>query len=181
MKLYLFRHGQSNHNLAGIISTPEAFLTEEGIRQAQKLRDELAPVKLPIIYSSPYPRAIATAEIVAEANHTPIVIIEGLREHNLGETEGTVETEENIRKNYPDILPILTFRDDGTDEIKSYGAESKCEARERFINTLQEIKQFSPFETAGVSTHGHVMRNLYYHLYGKDKIFKNCEYFILDI
>lgn len=181
MKLYIFRHGQSNYNLANKISKPDAVLTREGIAQAEKLRDELASAKLPIIYSSPYPRAIATAKIVAETNRTPIEIVEDLHEHDLGETEGVDEVQELLEKKYPDILPILNIGDDASDEIKNYGAESKREARERFIAALQEIKNISPYDKAGVSTHGHVIRNLYYHLYGKDRIFKNCEYFIWEI
>lgn len=181
MKLYIFRHGQSDYNLANKISKPDAVLTGEGIAQAEKLRDELAPVKLPVIYSSPYPRALATAKIVAEAHQTPIEIIEDLHEHNLGETEGVEEIREILEQKYPDILPILDIGDKVSDELKNYGAESKHEARERFMGALKKIKEISPYDVAGVSTHGHVMRNLYHHLYGKDKIFKNCDYFILDI
>lgn len=104
-----------------------------------------------------------------------------MHEHDLGETEGVDEVQELLEKKYPDILPILNIGDDASDEIKNYGAESKREARERFIAALQEIKNISPYDKAGVSTHGHVIRNLYYHLYGKDRIFKNCEYFIWEI
>ena len=88
--LYLVRHGETEINAeerfnGGGVDSP---LTAQGIAGAEAARQLLAPVKFARVYSSPLPRAMTTAEIVAGAN-TPITIDPRLREMGLGDWDGT--------------------------------------------------------------------------------------------
>lgn len=76
--LYLFRHGQTNHNAAGVryggAETGE--LTELGIAQATGLSQYLAKTKIDAFYSSPYERAMHTAKIVATRHPDAKIILD---------------------------------------------------------------------------------------------------------
>jgi broad specificity phosphatase PhoE len=84
--MILVRHGQSEFNVVysqtridpGI---PDPRLTEEGRRQAQAAAERLAGRDLTLILSSPYTRALQTAQILAEALDLPIAIEPLVREH----------------------------------------------------------------------------------------------------
>ena len=91
MKLYIFRHGRTDGNDLKICQTPDFELNSEGIKQAEELRDKLAPVNLPIIYASPFERANKTGHIVASAHNTPVEVVDGLQEMRFGEAEGMYE------------------------------------------------------------------------------------------
>ena len=73
---YFFRHGQTNENAAGAIEATgiDAYLTKEGVQQAEELASFLKNKNIDIIYSSPLQRAIKTAEIVIKY-HPDIPII----------------------------------------------------------------------------------------------------------
>ena len=66
-------------------------------------------------------------------------------------------------------------------EVKMPNGESRREALERFKEALDFIRQDCCCDRAGVATHGHVMRIFYYDFFKEDRLFKNCEYFVLDI
>ncbi len=63
MKLYIVRHGETDHNINKIIqghlNTP---LNSNGIIQAQKIANRLKDINFDIIYSSDLSRAKTTAE-----------------------------------------------------------------------------------------------------------------------
>ena len=73
---YFFRHAQTNENQAGerYGTGIDAWLTDLGIAQAEKLGDYLKDKNIEIVYSSPYKRAIDTAKI-AITNNTNVKII----------------------------------------------------------------------------------------------------------
>jgi broad specificity phosphatase PhoE len=89
--MILVRHGQSEFNVVysqtrvdpGI---PDPRLTEEGHRQARLAAARLAAERLAgrdltLILSSPYTRALQTAQILADALDLPIAIEPMVREH----------------------------------------------------------------------------------------------------
>ena len=183
MKLYIFRHGETFANVEKVVSdghSPVVQLTPLGKEQAQNLSRELAPVNLPLLYSSPYDRALETAKFVASAHQTPIEILDDLREFNFGVGEGKTEAEvcQLYSQQFSDVLNV---GDEQTYDVHLPQGESKQEALRRFENALQYIKKNCPFPTAGVATHGHVMAIYYYHLYHQVHGFKNCEYMIIDV
>lgn len=183
MKLYIFRHGQTKANKLQRVQTGyEEFaqLDETGISQAEKLRDELAAENLPVVYASPFDRARQTGETVASANNSDIVILDDLREVDFGTAEGLAETE--VMEKYGDeFSAVLNVSDMATYDVKIPNGESKREALERFKEALEFIKQDCQCDKAGVATHGHIMRLFYFDKYKKDHIFKNAEYFVIEI
>ncbi len=89
MKLLLVRHGKTNWNkekkAAGLTDIE---LNEEGIKQAEELKEKLKDINIDIIISSPLKRAIKTAEIINEYHNLDIIIDEQVIERNLGIYEG---------------------------------------------------------------------------------------------
>ncbi|HWA41983.1 MAG TPA: histidine phosphatase family protein [Hypericibacter adhaerens] len=86
MAMILVRHGQSEFNVVYSktrvdpgIHDPR--LTEEGRQQARLAADRLAEHDLALILSSPYTRALQTAEIIAETLDLPVAIEPMVREH----------------------------------------------------------------------------------------------------
>lgn len=69
MKLYIFRHGQTDGNVRNIVQGAgvDIELNETGRRQAERLTAELKGEGLDVIYASPMKRADETARIVAAA------------------------------------------------------------------------------------------------------------------
>lgn len=180
MKLYIFRHGQTEGNRLQICQTADFELNEEGIKQAERLRDDLAKINLPIIYASPFKRAEMTGRIVASAHKTPVEIREGLEEMRFGQAEGMLEAE--MPKKFGEELyqQLINVPEPHWDSKIPEG-ESKKEALERFKRSLDKIKKICPYDTAGVASHGHIMRIFYYDHFKEDKKFENCEYFELEI
>ena len=92
---YIFRHGETDYNKekrwqgSGI----DAELNENGMKQAEKLIENLVGKNVQIIYSSGLRRAIKTAEIVAAELGVETKIITDLHEGNLGQTEGMLKSE----------------------------------------------------------------------------------------
>ena len=75
---YFFRHGQTNENAEGAKegNRTDAYLTSDGVKQAEQLAEFLRDKKIDAFYSSPLPRAVRTAEIVAKYHPAVPIIIE---------------------------------------------------------------------------------------------------------
>lgn len=88
--IYLARHGATDNNQAGVLQGQQDHpaLSEQGLRQAAQLRDQLADRPIVAIYSSPLRRARQTAEIVATAHGLPVTTVDALMEVNVGRWEG---------------------------------------------------------------------------------------------
>lgn len=93
MYIYLIRHAQSEGNLLNLstpISTqeyneilrhgPAAVLTQQGVRQAQTVGEHLRHAGIEQLYSSPYPRALATAQIIGRVLQLPVQVVDDLYE-----------------------------------------------------------------------------------------------------
>lgn len=91
--LYIVRHGQSQANADHIIAgSHESPLSEVGERQAAYAGDTARQFfKFDLIVSSPMSRAHQTAAIIAQHigyPHEDILVLDDLRERNLGDVEG---------------------------------------------------------------------------------------------
>ena len=95
MKLLIVRHGKTNWNTekkaAGLTNVD---LNEEGIKQAEELRDKLKETHIDVIISSPLMRAVKTATIINEYHNLDIIIDGGATERNLGIYEGQPNEQE---------------------------------------------------------------------------------------
>lgn len=151
--IYLFRHGQTNENADGVRygDASGGYLTELGIAQANALAATLRDVKLDAIYSSPYERALHTAQIVGALHQgTPIITDDRL-------VEGVYfwwETEK------PEFI------------------EKTAATYARVSAALQDILG-GDYETVAISSHGGITRAALMVLGHQIGEIKNCEYYHL--
>jgi broad specificity phosphatase PhoE len=95
VRVYLIRHAECEDNLIEadptrrmtraefnkfVLSSPDSPLTYAGIEQAQRLVQHFTTRPISRLYSSPLPRALATAAALAEAYHLVPQVIADLRE-----------------------------------------------------------------------------------------------------
>ncbi|MEZ4523725.1 MAG: histidine phosphatase family protein [Thermomicrobiales bacterium] len=89
MRLWLVRHGETQHNLDGIfqgqLDTP---LTERGVQQARLTAEALTHIPFARICSSDLMRAFDTAEPIAEGRSIEVEPDERLRELHYGVLQG---------------------------------------------------------------------------------------------
>lgn len=103
MKIYLIRHGQTDWNLLGKLQgSTDIPLNETGVRQAVSMAAYMKDTTLESVYSSPYKRAKATAEILCSSQGLEGKEADSLREICMGKWEGL--TWEEIESQYPDAL-----------------------------------------------------------------------------
>lgn len=182
MKLYIFRHGQTDANVQKICQglSGNLPLNNIGIKQAEKLGRELTILNLPIIYASPQQRARMTAQAVAKHNNTPIETINDLHETGFGKGEGMYE--EDMLREY-DYVFKSQFNPSAPDFLtaKIPDGESIQDNYDRFDRVVDYIRKNCPYDKAGVATHGTFMAMIFYRLYGVFHEFTNCEYFIIEI
>lgn len=182
MKLYFFRHGETDANVRNIYQGGRDLfpLNENGFFQAAKLRDTLKTAQLPIIYSSPLERARQTAEIVASANGAKIEVMHDLHEITFGEAEG-MRSREIIKTYGHEFNNPFRVTDPATLDSKIAGQESRRETSERFKAAVDYIRQTCPYDRAGISAHVTVMMFYYYDLFQVQRFFANCEYFAVEV
>lgn len=88
-KLYLVRHGETVDNKNQILQGQcPGKLDEEGIRQAEELRDKLENVHIDAFVASDLQRSIHTCEIIAEPHHKTVETTPLLRERDWGDFTG---------------------------------------------------------------------------------------------
>ena len=77
MKLYCLRHGETTYNLARLCNDDPrdpAFLTEQGIQQAEAAAERLRTVALERIFASELPRTRQTATIISRHHGLPVIV-----------------------------------------------------------------------------------------------------------
>jgi len=88
-QLFLVRHGETLHNVAGIAQGwNDSDLSDKGRRQVQALGERLAHYAPTAIYSSPLGRAMSTAQAISAATGVEVQALDDLREMNYGSWEG---------------------------------------------------------------------------------------------
>lgn len=130
MKIIFARHGESQANIARIISNrdlPHA-LTALGRQQALQLAHELRNEGVSALYCSPIPRARETATLIGEQLHLTPVIADGLREPDRGIVEGRGDAE--AWRMHDDIAQ--RWLEGNEHDARIEGGESFNEIRRRF-------------------------------------------------
>lgn len=90
--IYIVRHGQTYWNVERRCQgRTDTELNEAGIKQAEKIREQLKDVKFDKVFSSPLKRAYKTAQIIC--NNEQIIKDDRLVERCNGELEGKLESE----------------------------------------------------------------------------------------
>ncbi len=151
MKIYLIRHGQTTGDVEDKYGGAyDDNLTENGIKQAQKLANILDKSNIQFIYSSPLKRAQQTANILGSQSNCQIKIVEDLKERNKnGILTGMTKSEAQIR--YPNLVEQLK---DYRNQIE--GAESQADFERRIQKIFSEIISSTQHSTIGIVTHGMV-------------------------
>ncbi len=137
MRVIFARHGESTANTLRVFSNRDAVhpLTNKGRQQARALGERLAGIHFAQIYSSPVLRAVETTGIVCEQIDRDFIIVEALREFDVGELEG--RGDEQAWADFSELWKDWYLNQ--KPERKFPGGESLTETRQRgesFIHHL---------------------------------------------
>lgn len=98
--IYVIRHGQTNMNKEGRLQGRRGLpLNEEGVRQAEYLKQQLRHIRFDYVLSSPQERAMQTAEI---ATGMACMVDLRLDVFDLGEADGLLKDEVRMAGPLPD-------------------------------------------------------------------------------
>ena len=153
---YVFRHGETDANLAGVwqgqgVNKP---LNNTGIKQAENLAEKMSGLGIEKIYSSPLLRAKQTAEAVAKRAGIQVEILPELTEGGLGDFEGVKKTD--IAEQNPEFW--AKWYDDVIDmSLRCPNGESKQEMQDRMFEGFEKMLQ-TPEKVIGVASHSGAMR-----------------------
>lgn len=147
-ELYLVRHGETEWSKSGQhTSITDLELTEDGIKEAELLRDRLNPDDFGLVLSSPRQRAVRTAEL-AGFDSDRIETTEDLAEWYYGDYEG--RTSADIRKEVPDWRIWTHPMPNG---------ETADQVMERLTRVVTRVRE-SGVDRAIAFAHGHSLRVL---------------------
>ncbi len=181
MKLILMRHGQTASNKSGMlqgrIDTP---LNEEGVMQADKVRDELSSMygDIDVVISSPLERAKHTASIVGKRDN--LLIDKRIIEISFGPYEGVRGYE--AKGMYHFFKYPHTHGD--VEGVESYNSMIS-----RTVDFLEDLSSDSDLhgKTILVLTHGAILHAMLYYVdhlelcdFWKQDI-GNCGYFVAEL
>lgn len=146
---YIFRNGQSSHNLAGRLQgqSNDSVLTDKGITQAQEAATFLKDKKIEVIVSSPQRRAKQTGSIIAKHLKTPIQYDSRFAEANLGSADGM-----EITKLSPKHQKIVQQWQAHSSDTRIANGESKTQLRQRVLSALNDYAG-STYKNIAVSSH----------------------------
>lgn len=160
----IVRHGETAWNKADIFrGRVQIGLSEDGLKQADKLAEYLSKKKINAVYCSPLQRALQTAQSVAGRQQLPAFPVEGLTDLDFGKWEGVPRQE--VKTKYPEIFQLWLERPDLA--IIPEG-ESLQEARGRSMNSLNKIIAENKDGTVAVVTHRVITKVLECALLGLD-------------
>lgn len=135
MRLILVRHGQTEWNreyrVQGQADPP---LNEMGRAQAEAIAGVLKREPIQAIYSSPLSRALETAHTINRFHAVEVIPHEGLKELNVGETDGTYFPDMPTR--YPDFFAL--WKADAA-SVRWPGGETLPELQDRVWRAVSEI------------------------------------------
>lgn len=158
-KLLLIRHGKINlqreDRYWGSTDIP---LNDIGVKQAEQIRDYLAPEKITHIYSSGLSRTRDTAKILADPRQINVIACEELNEFNFGYAEGL--TYDEIKKLHPSLAEEMAKMGD----ISFPGGESLDKFYGRVRVFLKRLEKHKPQDTVAVIAHAGSLRMLICHL-----------------
>ena len=135
LEILLIRHGETAWNTADIFRGRVPIgLSEDGLKQAEKLAQYLNQKKINAVFCSPLKRALETAESVARLHQLSAQPVEGLTDLDFGKWEG--QSLEIVKTQYKEIYELWRER---PDLAKIPDGESLQEARQRSLLALNKI------------------------------------------
>ena len=140
--IVIVRHGQTDLNVlkiyGGRIDVP---LNEEGIKEANIVKEKLQDIKFDVVYSSPLKRAYDTARIITDKD---IVVDDRIIERDNGELEG------KYKKDVPKDIDFSSPNEN------RFGIENVNHVKARVKSFLTEIIEKHRNENVLVVTHAGV-------------------------
>lgn len=146
-QFYLIRHGLTD--TAGKILTGRSqgiFLNKEGIKQVNKLSQNLTGIPFSAIYCSPLERTLETADIISKPFNLSCIPSNNFLEIEFGDwTNSSIEE----LKNDPQFRHFNSFRSC----TRIPNGESILEAQKRITDGLQNLYRKHPDQTIAVISH----------------------------
>lgn len=158
MKIHLIRHAKTHANSKGLlICDPNEPLSEEGLKQAEKLCEYLKSLEITEIWCSPLPRAIQTIIPFLEQSKKKVILRPELAEGQLN-LDSSVPSEEPSYKEFalPDKFKPF-YNNDGKIQIPILD-ETVGQFRGRVSEFIKAIKELKNIDSLLVVTHGHYIR-----------------------
>jgi len=145
MKLIIFRHGETEGNLNGVIfGQTETTLTDRGRSQARQLAARLGSEAVTGIISSDLIRARDTMGIVSEYHHAIAPVLDiNLRERSWGNFEGRMVSEYNTAlESYPG--KFWDFEPPGGESLVALRARARL-----FLESLKDLERDGTYLISG--------------------------------
>jgi broad specificity phosphatase PhoE len=161
MKLFLVRHGETDHNAKKLlVSITDVPLNEKGREQARLLAKRLKNEQIDVIISSPLSRARETAEIIAEQHGKKVIVSKELIERNFGalEREPTSKLREAVAasgKEFYDFTPE--------------NGESDMDVQKRIVPFVESMIKKYNGKNLLLVTHGVIVMEILFHFTKKPR------------
>jgi broad specificity phosphatase PhoE len=133
MKIIVVRHAETNYNKLGLVNydpNVNVYLTDEGIKQANKLAKELKDRAIDIIIVSDMNRTRQTAEIINQYHHADIISDSRINDIKNGFEGEPVKEYHKKRDSAPDPL-----------NVRFNGGESIMDVQKRTQDFLDDLKK----------------------------------------
>jgi len=148
MILYVVRHGETDHNHAGLgLGRRDVPLTVLGEAQAEAVGRRFASLEVERVYTSPLDRAAAVARAIAGPKNLPVIATEDLVELDVGDAEGL--TGQEMRERFPDFFPHWLGRN--PESVPMPGGESLADVQGRVDQFLAMLRGSEDEAVAAVS------------------------------
>jgi broad specificity phosphatase PhoE len=165
MRLYLVRHGETEHNRQSLaLGQADVPLNETGVKQAEALGAALVSEDFAAVYSSPLSRSLRTAEAIASRHGLEVIVEDGLIEMDVGEMDGLTFPE--LREKYPGFIERW-LSEDGPQQPMP-GGESLVQVRDRAWDAVTRLAEAHDGESICAVTHNFVILSLLTRVIGID-------------
>lgn len=169
-RIYLFRHGETEWNANGRFQGhTDIPLNDVGREQAKTLGQNLVAHGLQLVVSSDLSRAFETGKIVADATGIPIFMDAGLRESNLGESEGMTR-DEVVAKYGEEQQNRWRSPLEADLDVRFPGGESGREVQARAFQTMERLLRTRAESKIGIAAHSGVVRRVMQKLLPADRM-----------
>lgn len=160
MDLLLVRHGQTDWNpIQKVMGHSPICLNETGKKQAQNLADWLKNIPLDVIYSSTMPRALQTAEIIAQGRKIPMIPEPGVAEIDYGDWVGL--TFKDLEEKHAEHYHAYRFK---ASTMAIPGGETVLGVQKRGIEAIERMrKKHTQGEKVLVVSHADVIKAILLH------------------
>lgn len=149
-RFYFVRHGEARGNvIRRFHGWYDAPLTDNGFKQAERLRKRFKSINIDAIYSSDLARTISTVRKIAEDKNLEIIKKKELREINGGQWEDVPWADLPVK--FPESYENWLLR---PHLLTMPGGETMTGFKERVFRAVDEILSENEGKTVLIATHG---------------------------